>query len=50
VATDGSRHYVWVKSGIGFGKREVQTGPEGDLDTVVQSGLKAGEVVLRGKA
>ncbi len=50
VAAEGGRHYVWAKSGLRFGKREVQIGPESDLDTVVQSGLKAGEVVLRGKA
>jgi HlyD family secretion protein len=50
VATEGGHHYVWVKSGIGFSKREVQIGPESDLDAVVQSGLKAGDVVLRGKA
>jgi HlyD family secretion protein len=49
VAAEGGRHYVWVKSGIGFNKRKVQAGPESDLDTVVQSGLKAGDVVLRGK-
>ncbi|HXJ94557.1 MAG TPA: HlyD family efflux transporter periplasmic adaptor subunit [Terriglobia bacterium] len=50
VAVEGGRDFVWVKSGLGFDKREVQIGPESDLDTVVQSGLKAGEVVLRGKA
>lgn len=50
VAVEGGRHYVWVKSGVGFSKQEVQIGGEGDLDAVVQSGLKAGDVVLRGKA
>lgn len=50
VAVEGSQHFVWVKSGIGFSKREVQIGPESDLDDVVQSGLKSGDVVLRGKA
>jgi HlyD family secretion protein len=50
VAVEGSHRYVWVKSGIGFSRREVQIGPESDLDAVVQSGLKAGDVVLRGKA
>lgn len=50
VAAEGGHHYVWLKSPVGFSKHEVQIGPESDLDTVVQSGLKAGDVVLRGKA
>jgi HlyD family secretion protein len=50
IAAEGDRRYVWVKSGISFSKREVQIGMESDLDTVIKSGLKPGDVVLRGKA
>ena len=50
VATEGARHYVWVKTRTGFDKRAIETGAESDLDTVVRSGVDAGEVVLRGRS
>ena len=50
VGEAGGRRYVWIKQGSGFQKREVQVGDEGDLDAVIRSGVKAGDVVLRGKA
>lgn len=51
VAVDGDgTAYAWVKSGMGFEKRAVRIGAESDLETVVLSGLKESDIVLRGKA
>jgi len=51
VAVDGNGSaYAWVKSGMGFERRAIRIGAESDLETVVLSGLKENEVVLRGKA
>jgi HlyD family secretion protein len=50
VVEDGAHRFVWVKSGSAFDKREIEVGAESDLNAVVRSGLKAGDVVLRGKA
>ena len=47
VASEGGATYVWVKSGGGFEKRQITTGPENDLDIVVESGLKAGDVIRK---
>jgi HlyD family secretion protein len=40
--------FVYVKSGHGFRKQKVRLGPQNNLETVIASGLKAGEVVRRG--
>ena len=40
--------FVYVKSGGGFRRQEVNTGGENNLVTVIESGLKAGDVVRRG--
>jgi HlyD family secretion protein len=40
---DGS--YVWLRSGSGFEKHPVTTGPENDLDVVIRSGLAAGQTI-----
>ena len=47
VATEGTQHYVWVKSSTGFDKRAVEIQAESDLQAVVRSGVKVGDVVLR---
>ncbi len=50
VAIEGGKAYAWVKAGMGFEKRTIQIGAESDLETVVVSGLKENDTVLRGKA
>jgi RND family efflux transporter MFP subunit len=45
IAREKSGSYVWMKSGSGFEKHAVRLGPENDLDVVIESGLKAGDVV-----
>lgn len=51
VAVDGDGSaYAWVKSGMGFEKRAIRIGAESDLETVVISGLKENDIVLRGRA
>jgi HlyD family secretion protein len=40
---DGS--YVWLRSGSGFEKHPVTTGPANDLDIVIRSGLAAGQTI-----
>jgi HlyD family secretion protein len=40
--------YVFVRSGTGFRKQEVKLGPQNNLMTVIESGLKAGAVLERG--
>jgi multidrug efflux pump subunit AcrA (membrane-fusion protein) len=47
VASGGGASYAWVKSGGGFEKRQITTGPENDLDIVVESGLRAGDVIRK---
>lgn len=43
---DRGQEYVWIKSGLGFERHAVQIGPESDLDAVITSGLRPGDVVL----
>lgn len=47
LENDGGHEYVWVRDGRSFVKRAVTVGPRNDLDVVIESGLKAGEVVRR---
>lgn len=47
IAVENNHPYVWVKSGLGFEKRAVTVGPRNDLEAVIQSGLRAGDVVKR---
>lgn len=47
VEDDGGHEYVWVRDGGGFAKQAVTTGARNDLDVVIESGLKPGEVVKR---
>lgn len=47
VEDDAGHEYVWVRRAGGFAKRAVSVGPDNDLDVVIESGLKAGDVVRR---
>ena len=47
VADEGGQEYVWIRDGGDFRKRVVTLGPRNDLDVVIESGLKAGDVVKR---
>lgn len=48
VVMENGQSYVRVKSGAGYEKRPVKTGPMNDVDEVIESGVDAGAVVLRG--
>jgi RND family efflux transporter MFP subunit len=47
VESKGDHEYVWIRDGDSFTKRRVETGPRNDLDVVIESGLKSGEMVKR---
>jgi RND family efflux transporter MFP subunit len=47
VAFEPGHSFVWVKSSSGFEKRQVQTGPQNDLEVAVVSGIKEGELIRR---
>lgn len=47
VGADKGHDVVWVRDATGFSEREVKTGARSDLDVVIESGLRAGEVVRR---
>jgi multidrug resistance efflux pump len=46
VMEDG-KTFVWVKHGAGFEKRPITIGQENDIESVVLSGLNAGDLVRR---
>jgi multidrug efflux pump subunit AcrA (membrane-fusion protein) len=48
VAREQGHAFVYVKAGAGFRKQEVKPGTQNNLMTVIESGLKAGDVVRRG--
>lgn len=48
VVVEDGRGYVRVKNGSGFEKRLVRTGAMSDVEVVIESGVEAGAVVLRG--
>ncbi|HKW89277.1 MAG TPA: efflux RND transporter periplasmic adaptor subunit [Candidatus Acidoferrales bacterium] len=50
VHSDASGEYVWLKTGSGFEKRGVKAGPSDGQQTVIESGLKANDVVRIGGA
>lgn len=50
VESDGGHEYVWVREGGSFTMHSVTTGAHNDLDVVIDSGLKPGEVVKRSAA
>jgi HlyD family secretion protein len=50
VESRDGRDYVRVRAGAGFVDRRVKTGPRNDLGVVIESGLRAGDVVKRDAA
>jgi len=50
VESKGGHEYVWIRDGDSFTKRRVETGPRNDLDVVIESGLKSGDMVKRDAA
>jgi hypothetical protein len=46
VAENG-KHFVLVKSGSSYARREVQVGAVNDVEQVIVSGVEKGAVVLR---
>lgn len=49
VTPESGGHFVRVQSGAGFHKTPVTLGPVGDHEVVVQSGVREGAKVLRGR-
>ncbi|MFZ0960631.1 MAG: efflux RND transporter periplasmic adaptor subunit [Terriglobia bacterium] len=47
LVPENGKIYVWVKSGVSFGKEPVTIGQNNDIEAVVLSGLVAGDVVKR---
>ena len=47
VGGEPGHEFVLLKRGSGFEKRNVQTGPENDLEMVVRSGVAEGDVIAR---
>ena len=50
VHGEAGTEFVWLKTGGGFEKRGVKTGPSDGDETVIESGLKANDVVRTGGA
>ena len=48
VVAEKGQSYVRVKNGRSYEKRVVKTGPENDVDEVIEAGVDGGVVVLRG--
>jgi multidrug efflux pump subunit AcrA (membrane-fusion protein) len=47
VLNENRHHYVQIKSGAGFDKREVQLGPANDQEQVILSGVEPGIILQR---
>src|SRR5437667_2639829 len=47
IGTEADHPFVWLKSMGSFEKRTVQMGPRNDLEAVVVSGLKEGDIIRR---
>lgn len=45
VINDNGQDYVFLKTATGFDKHQVKIGPANDLDVVIESGLRAGDVI-----
>jgi HlyD family secretion protein len=50
VARENGNDYVWLSTTTGFEKHSVKTGPRNDLEMVIESGLKSGDIVRRDAA
>lgn len=47
VTSENGQDFMMVKAGLGFEKRRVTVGPRNDLEVVIESGAREGEVVKR---
>ena len=47
IGTEADHSFVWLKTTGSFEKRAVQLGPRNDLEAVVVSGLKEGDIIRR---
>jgi HlyD family secretion protein len=47
IGNENGHAFVWMKTTVGFEKRTVQTGPRNDLESVVTSGVAAGDIIRR---
>jgi HlyD family secretion protein/macrolide-specific efflux system membrane fusion protein len=47
IGAESDHPFVWLKTTGSFGKRTVQMGPRNDLEAVVVSGLKEGDIIRR---
>jgi hypothetical protein len=47
IGTEADHPFVWLKTTGSFEKRTVQRGPRNDLEAVVVSGLKEGDIIRR---
>ena len=47
VFSENGRHYVRLKNGSGFEKREVQLGAANDQEQVLTAGVEQGAILLR---
>src|SRR5262249_42183439 len=47
MVTENGKHFVLVKNGSGYDKREVQVGAANDVEQVIVSGVEKGAVLLR---
>jgi multidrug resistance efflux pump len=47
IGIEAAHPYVWLKTTVGFEKRNVETGPRNDLEVVVNSGLSEGDLLRR---
>ena len=47
IGTEADHPFVWLKTTGSFSKRTVQRGPRNDLEAVVVSGLKEGDIIRR---
>ena len=50
VARENGNDYVWLSTTTGFEKHSVKTGARNDLEVVIESGLKSGDIVRRDAA
>jgi len=47
VLSENGQEFMMVKAGLSYEKRSVKTGPRNDLEVVVESGVREGEIVKR---
>jgi multidrug efflux pump subunit AcrA (membrane-fusion protein) len=47
VVTESGKHFVMVKNGSSYDRREVKLGPANDVEQVIISGVEKGAVLLR---